>query len=43
MAFSLVTALLRLERQGRHHEIIAHRARLKALSATLFAAYMVTR
>lgn len=42
-AFSTVMALLRLERQGRHHEIIAHRARLQALSITLFAAYMATR
>ena len=42
-AFSVVMALLRLERQGRHHEIVAHRARLKALSVALFAAYMVTR
>ena len=42
-AFTVVMALLRLERQGRHHEIVAHRARLRALSATLFAAYMVTR
>jgi hypothetical protein len=42
-AFSVMMALLRLERQGRHHEIVEHRARLQALSATLFAAYMVTR
>lgn len=42
-AFSVVMALLRLERQGRHPEIVAHRARLQALSAPLFAAYMVTR
>lgn len=42
-AFTVVMALLRLERQGRHHEIVAHRARLKALSAPLFAAYMATR
>ncbi len=41
--FSVVMALLRLERQGRHNEIVAHRARLKGLSAPLFAAYMVTR
>ena len=42
-AFTLVRALLRLERQGRHQEIVAHRARLKALSAALFAAYMASR
>jgi hypothetical protein len=30
-------------RQGRHHEIVAQRARLKALSAPLMAAYMATR
>jgi len=42
-AFTVVMALLRLERQGRHHEIVAHRARLQALSTTLFAAYMDTR
>ncbi|MDP1901553.1 MAG: hypothetical protein Q8K96_14025 [Rubrivivax sp.] len=41
--FTVVMALLRLERQGRHHEIVAHRARLRTLSATLFAAYMATR
>jgi hypothetical protein len=42
-AFTVVMALLRLERQGRHHEIVAHRARLQALSVPLFAAYMATR
>jgi hypothetical protein len=42
-AFSVVMALLRLEHQGRHHEIVESRARLQALSAALFAAYMVTR
>ena len=41
--FTVLMALLRLERQGRHDEIVAHRARLRALSTTLFAAYMVTR
>lgn len=41
--FQVVQALLRLERQGRHAEIMAQRARLKALSAPLFAAYMATR
>ena len=42
-AFTVAMALLRLERQGRHHEIVAHRARLRALSAPLFSAYMITR
>lgn len=42
-AFTLVSALLRLERQGRHHDIIEHRRRLRALSAPLFDAYMATR
>lgn len=42
-AFQVVAALLRLERQGRHHEIVAHRARLQALSAPLMATYMATR
>lgn len=41
--FRLVLALLRLERQGRHHEIVEHRRRLRSLSAPLFAAYMRTR
>ena len=38
-----VATLLRLERQGRHHEIVAQRKQLKALSETLFAIYMRTR
>jgi hypothetical protein len=42
-AFKLVMALLRLEREGRHREIIEHRSRMKSLSALLFAAYMGTR
>jgi hypothetical protein len=42
-AFKLVMALLRLEREGRHREIVEHRSRLRALSAPLFAAYMGTR
>lgn len=42
-AYKTVAALLRLERQGRHHEIVVQRARLKALSAPLMAAYMATR
>jgi hypothetical protein len=42
-AFDVMQALLRLERQGRHHDVIEHRRRLQALSAPLFAAYMRTR
>ncbi len=42
-AFTTVLALLRLERQGRHHEIVAQRQRLRELSAPLFAQYMKTR
>jgi len=42
-ALRTVAALLRLERQGRHHEIVAQRKQLKALSETLFAIYMRTR
>jgi hypothetical protein len=42
-AFAVVMALLRLERQGLQREIVTHRARLKALSDTLFKAYMATR
>lgn len=42
-AFTLVMALLRLERHGRHREIVTRRARLQALSTPLFAAYMATR
>lgn len=42
-AFQVLMALLRLERQGRHHELVAQRARLKSLSARLFEAYMSTR
>lgn len=41
--FRLVLALLRLERQGRHHDIVAMRRRLKGVSEALFAAYMRTR
>jgi hypothetical protein len=35
-------ALLRLERDGRHREIVEHRSRLRSLLAPLFAAYMGT-
>jgi hypothetical protein len=43
LGFDLVRALLRLERQGRHHELVEHRRRLQAASARLFTAYMRTR
>ncbi len=41
--FKSVLALLRLERQGRHHEVIAERRQLRALHEGLFACYMKTR
>lgn len=41
--FRLVIALLRLERAGRHHDIVEHRRQLKSLDARLFALYMRTR
>lgn len=41
--FRLVQSLLRLERQGRHHEVVAHRRDLLGLNARLFALYMKTR
>lgn len=42
-AFQVVLALLRLECQGRHHEIVAYRGRLTALSAPLSEACKSTR
>lgn len=41
--FKLLQALLRLEREGRHHEIVALRRELKVLQPELFAAYLRTR
>lgn len=41
--FRLVAALLRLERAGRHHDIVEHRRQLKSLNERLFALYMRTR
>ena len=41
--FKLLQSLLRLERQGRHHDIVALRRSLQGLHPALFAAYMVTR
>lgn len=40
---TLIAALLRLERQGRHQDIVEQRKRLRALSLPLFQAYMATR
>ncbi len=42
-AFKTLQTLLRLERQGRHREIVEQRGRLQALNAALFACYMKTR
>ena len=39
----LLVQLLALERQGRHHQLVASRKVLRDLSATLYAAYMATR
>lgn len=41
--FRLLLSLLRLERLGRHHDIVALRQALKALHPGLFAAYMALR
>lgn len=41
--FRLVASLLRLEREGRHHDIVAARKRLQSLEPRLFASYMRTR
>jgi hypothetical protein len=41
--FRLVAALLRLERAGRHHDVVEHRRQLKSLEERLFALYMRTR
>jgi hypothetical protein len=35
--------LLRLEHQGRHHDLIERRRTLRGLSPALFAAYMKSR
>jgi hypothetical protein len=42
-AAQLMLALLRLERQGRHADVIEHRRRLQGLHAGLFGAYMKSR
>lgn len=41
--FRLVAALIRLERQGRHREVVAHRKQLLDLQPALFALYMESR
>jgi hypothetical protein len=41
--FRLVASLLRLEREGRHHDLVAARKRLQSLEPRLFACYMRTR
>lgn len=42
-AFKLLQSLLRLERQGRHRDIVALRRELQGLHHALFAAYMAPR
>lgn len=42
-AMRIMTNLLGLERQGRHHDIIQERKNLKALSEAIFGAYMKNR
>ena len=39
----LMVELLGLERQGRHHDLVARRKQLRDLCAPLYAAYMATR
>ena len=41
--FRLIAELLGLERQGRHHEVIAGRKRLRDLQPALYAVYMKAR
>jgi hypothetical protein len=41
--FALVVSLLRLESEGRHHDIVASRKHLRSLEPRLFACYMRTR
>ena len=42
-AMRLMVELLGLERQGRHHDVVAHRKHLRALHPGLYAAYLKTR
>ncbi len=42
-AFRLLVNLLGLERQGRHHDIVAYRKQLRDLNSWLYGVYMRTR
>ena len=42
-AWKLMMALLKLEQEGRHHEMIEHRRRLQSLHGGLYRSYMKTR
>ena len=42
-AWQLMLALLKLEQEGRHHEMIEHRRRLQSLHGGLYRSYMKTR
>ena len=42
-ALRVMSELLGLERQGRHHDVVARRKTLRDLQASLYAAYMKTR
>lgn len=42
-AMRLLLDLLELERQGRHHDLVARRRQLRGLNASLYALYMATR
>ncbi len=42
-AMRLLVNLLGLERQGRHHDIVAQRKNLRGLNAWLYGAYLLTR
>ncbi len=42
-AMRLLLDLLELERQGRHHDLVARRRELRGLNASLYALYMATR
>jgi len=42
-AFRLLVTLLGLERQGRHHDIVAYRKQLRDLNGWLYGVYMRTR
>ncbi len=42
-AFNQLQSLLRLERAGRHHELVQSRRTLRELNPALFALYMATR